>query len=119
MTQPTLPPDVFDAVPPAVQAYIRFLEARVGHLEVRLAHLEARLDSNSSKPPSNAAGRAVRHAVCWRETSFGTDRERGSRSVGRALTAVATCRQQGRGVLDFLVQALSATTKPSLLPKGA
>ena len=56
MTQPTLPPDVFDALPPAVQAYIRFLEARVGHLEVRLAHLEARLDqnsSNSSKPPSS------------------------------------------------------------------
>ena len=56
MTQPTLPPDVFDALPPAVQAYIRFLEARVGHLEVRLADLEARLDqnsSNSSKPPSS------------------------------------------------------------------
>ena len=49
MTPPTLPPDVFDALPPAVQAYIRFLEAR-------LADLEARLDqnsSNSSKPPSS------------------------------------------------------------------
>ena len=71
------------------------------------------------EPTNNAAERAVRHAVCWRKTSFGTDSERGSRFVERILTVVATCRQQGRGVLDFLVQALNATTKPSLLPKGA
>ena len=71
------------------------------------------------EPTNNAAERAVRHAVCWRKTSFGTDSERGSRFVERILTVVATCRQQDRGVLDFLVQALNATTKPSLLPKGA
>ncbi len=49
MTSPTPPPDIFDAPPPAVRAYIRYLEAR-------LADLEARLDqnsSNSSKPPSS------------------------------------------------------------------
>ena len=47
---------MFDALPPAAQAYIRFLEARVGQLEARLADLEARLDqdsSNSSRPPSS------------------------------------------------------------------
>ncbi len=71
------------------------------------------------EPTNNAAERAVRHAVCWRKTSYGTDSERGSRFVERILTVVATCRQQGRGVLDFLVQALNGTTKPSLLPKGA
>ena len=71
------------------------------------------------EPTNNAAERAVRHAVCWRKTSFGTDSERGSRFVERILTVVATCRQQDRGILDFLVQALNATTKPSLLPKGA
>ena len=70
------------------------------------------------EPTNNAAERAVRHAVCWRKTSYGTDRERGSRFVERMLTVVATCRQQGRGVLDFLIQALSGTHKPSLLTAG-
>jgi len=31
---------------------------------------------------------------------------------------VASCRQQGRGILDFLTQAV-AGQKPSLLPQGA
>jgi transposase len=71
------------------------------------------------EPTNNAAERAVRHAVCWRKTSYGTDSDRGSRFVERVLTVVATCRQQGRGVLDFLIQALSGTHKPSLLPEAA
>ena len=71
------------------------------------------------EPTNNAAERAVRHAVCWRKTSYGTDSERGSRFVERMLTVVATCRQQGRGVLDFLVQALTGAAKPSLLPTRA
>ena len=48
------------------------------------------------EPTNNAAERAVRHAVCWRKTSYGTDSERGSRFVERMLTVVASCRQQGR-----------------------
>lgn len=70
------------------------------------------------EPTNNAAERAVRHAVCWRKTSFGTDSERGSRFVERMLTVVASCRQQGRGILDFLAKAV-AGQKPSLLPQGA
>ena len=69
------------------------------------------------EPTNNAAERAVRHAVCWRKTSYGTDSERGSRFVERMLTVVASCRQQGRGVLDFIVQAVTGQ-KPSLLPQG-
>ncbi len=59
MTPPSLPPDVFDALPSAVQAYIRWLEAqaaRVVQLEERIVQLEARLNQNSSdssKPPSS------------------------------------------------------------------
>jgi len=34
------------------------------------------------------------------------------------LTVVATCRQQGRGILDFVVQAVTGA-KPSLLPQRA
>lgn len=70
------------------------------------------------EPTNNAAERAVRHAVCWRKTSYGTDSERGSRFVERMLTVVASCRQQGRGILDFLVKAVTGQ-KPSLLPQGA
>jgi transposase len=70
------------------------------------------------EPTNNAAERAVRHAVCWRKTSYGTDSERGSRFVERMLTVVASCRQQGRSVLDFLVQAVTGA-QPSLLPQGA
>jgi transposase len=65
---------------------------------------------------NNAAERAVRYAVCWRKTSYGTDSERGSRFVERMLTVVASCRQQGRSVLDFLVLAVSGQS-PSLIPQ--
>ena len=71
------------------------------------------------EPTNNAAERAIRHAVCWRKTSGGTDSEGGSRFVERILTAVACCRQQSRGVLAFLTQALDPTQKPSLLPQAA
>jgi transposase len=72
------------------------------------------------EPTNNAAERSVRHAVCWRKTSYGTDSEAGSRFVERVLTVVASCRQQGRKVLKFLVDAIQAArtggTSPSLLP---
>lgn len=75
------------------------------------------------EPTNNAAERAVRHAVCWRKTSYGTDGERGSRFVERMLSVVASCRSQGRDVMDFLIQAITAgpdhTQRPSILPLGA
>lgn len=75
------------------------------------------------EPTNNAAERAVRHAVCWRKTSYGTDGEAGSRFVERVLTVVATCRQQGRNVLGFLTDAVQAARNrgnpPSLVPTGA
>jgi transposase len=72
------------------------------------------------EPTNNAAERALRHAVCWRKTSYGTDSASGSRFVERILTVVASCRQQGRNVLAFLTHAIHAartsTTPPSLIP---
>lgn len=72
------------------------------------------------EPTNNAAERAVRHAVCWRKTSYGTDSETGSRFVERLLGVVASCRTQGRSVLAFLTEAIAAhrdqTTMPSLIP---
>ena len=71
------------------------------------------------EPTNNAAERALRHAVTWRRISGGTDSEVGSRFVERMLSAVATCRQQDRGVLAFLTACLKArldgTPAPSLL----
>jgi transposase len=58
------------------------------------------------EPTNNAAERALRHAVIWRRISGGTDSEEGSRFVERMLSAVATCRQQGRGVLEYLTACL-------------
>jgi transposase len=75
------------------------------------------------EPTNNAAERAVRHAVCWRKTSYGAASERGSRFVERMLTVMASCRSQGRGVMEFLTQAITAhrdsSLRPSILPHGA
>ena len=72
------------------------------------------------EPTNNAAEREVRHAVCWRKTRFGTAGEKGSRFVERILTVVASCRRQGRNVLEFLTHAVTAhrtgEKAPTLLP---
>ena len=72
------------------------------------------------EPTHNAAERALRHAVQWRRASYGTDSEAGGRFVGNILSVVATCRQQGRNVLEFLSAccqaALHGSAPPSLLP---
>jgi transposase len=72
------------------------------------------------EPTNNAVERALRHAVIWRRISGGTDSADGSRFVERMLTAVATCRQQGRNVLDYLSSCFGADCRgqavPSLLP---
>jgi transposase len=75
------------------------------------------------EPTNNAVERALRHAVCWRKTSYGTDSASGSRFVERVLTVVATCRQQGRDVLAFLTvtarAARTGTPAPALTPAAA
>jgi transposase len=72
------------------------------------------------EPTNNAAEHALRPAVLWRKGSFGTHSVEGSRFVERMLTVTATCRQQGRQVLSFLVEAITAAQcgqpYPSLLP---
>ncbi len=72
------------------------------------------------EPTNNVAERALRPAVLWRKGSFGSDSEAGSRFTERLLTVAATCRQQGRSLLGFLVAAVEAalqgTGRPSLLP---
>jgi transposase len=73
------------------------------------------------EPTNNAAERALRHAVQWRKTSYGTDSAGGSRFVENILTVVTTCRQQERNVLAYLTACCQAryagTSPPSLLPQ--
>jgi transposase len=72
------------------------------------------------EPTNNAAERALRFAVIWRRISGGTDSQRGGRFVERTLSVVATCRQQGRNVLEYLTSCFEADHRgqpiPSLLP---
>jgi len=72
------------------------------------------------EPTNNAAERALRPAVLWRKGSFGTQSAEGSRFVERIMTVAASCKQQGRGFLDFLVTAITAARlglpPPSLVP---
>jgi transposase len=72
------------------------------------------------EPTNNAAERALRHPVLWRRTSHGTESEAGSRFVENILSVVATCRQQGRNVLEFLTDccraSLEGVAPPRLLP---
>jgi transposase len=73
------------------------------------------------EPTNNAAERALRHAVLWRKGSGGTDSIRGSRFVERVLSVRETCRQQRRGLLEYLVGCcrahLEGRVAPSLLPE--
>jgi transposase len=66
------------------------------------------IDAPGFEPTNNAAERGLRTAVLWRRCSQGTRTERGSAFVGRILSVVATCKQQGRDVLGYLAEALLA-----------
>jgi Transposase IS66 family/zinc-finger binding domain of transposase IS66 len=72
------------------------------------------------EPTNNAAERAIRPAVIWRRTSFGSDSAAGSEFVSRLLTVVSSLNLQERNILNFLVESVSAVRSgeipPSLLP---
>jgi len=68
-------------------------------------------------PTNNAVERALRHGVIWRKLCYGTASERGSRFVERLLTVIATSRQQGYDVLDFLSAALLASRHGEVGPQ--
>jgi transposase len=65
---------------------------------------------------NNAAERALRHAVMWRKTSYGTQTDHGDRLVERLLTMRETCRLQGRRLHDYLTTALTADLHRQPIP---
>lgn len=72
------------------------------------------------EPTNNAAERAIRPAVIWRRTSFGSQTVAGSAFVARMLTVVTTLKSQKRNVVEFMtiavIAARAGTPSPSLLP---
>ncbi len=74
------------------------------------------------EPSNNNSERALRHAVIWRKTSFGTQSEGGTTFVERILTVAQSLRLQQRSVLDYLAETCSAALEgragPSLLPSA-
>lgn len=79
-------------------------------------HLWTFLRVRGIEPTNNAAERALRHAVLWRKSSGGTASEWGSRFVERILSVAATCRQQGRNVLEYLTACFRAQQSGQRLP---
>ena len=74
------------------------------------------------EPTNNLAEQAIRFVVLDRLVTQGTRSVRGRRWCERIWTAVATCAQQGRSVVEYLRDTLDAHRRgqatPSLLPAG-
>ena len=119
------------AMEPVQAGFEYLLEAGVQGPDPRAATLCQALDrlwpalwtfveEDGVEPTNNAAERALRPAVLWRQGSFGTQSDAGARFVERLLTVTATCRQQGRSVLAYLTDVSTAAQRgqpiPSLLP---
>jgi len=68
------------------------------------------------EPTNNAAERALRHGVLWRKMSHGPKSLMGSQFLSCIWSVVETCRQQGRGVWDFLTGCMVAAAEGSVLP---
>ena len=69
------------------------------------------------EPTNNHAERELRGFVMWRKRSFGSQSERGERFAERIMTTVHTARKQGKAVLDFLVQAITAQLTGAVAPR--
>ena len=78
------------------------------------------VDHPGVEPTNNVAERALRPAVIWRNTSFGSQSQGGSEFVARMLTVSSSVKAQGRSLLDFLTQSCQAyrvgSVAPSLIP---
>lgn len=63
-------------------------------------------------PTNNHAERQLRPLVISKKLTFGTQSERGSRFIERIFSVVATCKQQQKDVLNFIIEALHQWTSP-------
>jgi hypothetical protein len=102
--------EISAAVSPAVEAAKAYVQG------------QSFVQTPGVEPTNNAAERALRPAVIWRRTSFGSQSNEGSQFVSRMLTVVTSLKAQHRNVLDFLTQTYAATRlnqpTPSLIPQA-
>ena len=91
-----------------------------------LKHFErffAFLRNEGVEPTNNSAERALRCAVQWHKTSFGSRSPQGEVAVARLLTVTRTCRMQNREPLDYLGTAIrshrNAQAVPSLMKSAS
>jgi transposase len=68
------------------------------------------------EPTNNAVERALRHGVLWRKMSHGPKSVAGSEYLRCTWSMVETCRQQGRGVWDFLTACMAAAAEGRIVP---
>ena len=68
------------------------------------------------EPTNNAAERAIRPGVLWRQGRFGTQSPEGSRVVETMMTAVATLTPQHRNILDDVIAACEAARRHQPAP---
>ncbi len=77
------------------------------------------IEKDGVEPTNNSAERALRCAVQWRKTSFGSRSANGEVTMAHLLTVTQTCRMQKRNPLDYLNHAIRshrlAQQAPSLL----
>jgi len=90
------------------QQQTNYLGSLCAELVKRWEALWTFVDADGVEPTNNAAERALRPAVLWRKGCYGTQSEGGSRFVERMRTASATCQQQERPLLPYLVEAVTA-----------
>jgi transposase len=71
-------------------------------------------------PTNNDGERAMRHPVCLRKISGGTQSQRGNRWIERILSVNETCRRQRRSLAQYLLDAITASLHqrpiPTLVP---
>lgn len=76
-------------------------------------------DNNNISPTNNHAERQLRPLVISKKLTFGTQSNRGSRFIERIFSVVTSCKQQGRDVLTFVIEAIQNSwmgkSAPSLL----
>jgi len=78
-------------------------------------------DNHDISPTNNHAERQLRPLVISKKLTFGTQSNCGSRFIERIFTVVTSCKQQGRGALSFITEAVqnafSGKEAPSLVFK--
>jgi len=74
------------------------------------------------QPTNNFGEQKIGPSVLWRNSSFGTQCDAGSRFVERSLIVATTLKQQPRNLLDYLTKACESANYGcplhSILPAG-